>query len=65
MSAPTKQGSKNKAYVVVTVTGTCGEHLLEPRETLAARRGRGDRRERLLDGQRVDVVDVPTLFSET
>lgn len=63
MSATTWQ--ENSTHVVVAVTGARGDHLLEPRETLTARCRRGNRGERFLDGQRVDVGDVPTLLLET
>ena len=57
-------GSKtNGTHVVVAVARAGRDHLLKPREALAARCGRGDCGKRLLDGKRVDVRDVPASLS--
>ena len=45
--------------VVEGATGARLDHLLQPVKPLARARARGDRGERLLNGERVDVLLVP------
>ena len=52
-------GAHKVDVVCVASTTASTDHLREPVESLATTRARGDSRERLLDGQGVNVLLVP------